>query len=489
MLAAFKEYILPFLVYGVFLGACMTALTRRAYVACVVFCVLVMLPQLWYPTQEFPIGTQTLTLLTLAALIGGLLQRTRETPRAPRTGLVLVMIAACTLSLLVVARKWPAASLALTADNVLMANWKNYVMMLALYFVGYYCVRTGTDVRRLVQLMLGMVIFLAWREFAGFLSGETFSALKRSVGPFWILGMNPNHFAAFIAHISVISLGLLAMDDDRRRRRFYLAVFLASLYPLFYAYSRGAYVAVFFALTVLGVIKFRPLLLVTLVLGLFWTSILPESVVERIQSTETEDGEIEQSAALRLELWQIAKNLFLENPVFGIGTGGFFFATEGMQLRNVHNYFYQMAAEQGIAGLLVLASMFLKAAASGWSLYKKDLSGFQRGLGLGFVAAVSAMLVTNLFGDRFSQLEVGAYFWIFFGLVDRVRSDRSVQEITGEAAAEQPANSDPAPALSPYIDYGAMHTPPTPAANPAALPAPAAQAALPAPGTASAQRS
>jgi putative inorganic carbon (hco3(-)) transporter len=254
---------------------------------------------------------------------------------------------------------------------------------------------------------------------------------------------------------------LFALDQHKGRRRFYLLTFLASLYPLFYSYSRGAYVAVLFALTVLGVLRFRPILIVSLVLVLFWDSILPDTVVERIQSTESEEGEIEQSAATRLELWQLAGALFLENPVFGIGFSGFFFATEGMALRNVHNYFYQTAAEQGIVGCLILGAAFMKAWGSGWKLYKQGTSGFQSGLGLGFIACVSAVMFTNLFGDRFSQLEVGAYFWLLFGIVDRINADSAVRDPVAEDASA-PSEVD-AVALNPQ-----SATPGTPA-----LPGPA----------------
>jgi hypothetical protein len=76
-------------------------------------------------------------------------------------------------------------------------------------------------------------------------------------------------------------------------------------------------------------------------------------------------------------------------------------------------------SEQGIIGLTLLAILFLKAFMSGSRLFRIGKSPFSRGLGLGFMGSVVAMIATNMFGDRWSYYAVGGYFWILWGLVDR----------------------------------------------------------------------
>ena len=44
---------------------------------------------------------------------------------------------------------------------------------------------------------------------------------------------------------------------------------------------------------------------------------------------------------------------------------------------------------------------------------------FFKGLGLGFSACVLAVMVSNFFGDRWSFLQLGSYFWVFLALVVR----------------------------------------------------------------------
>ena len=89
------------------------------------------------------------------------------------------------------------------------------------------------------------------------------------------------------------------------------------------------------------------------------------------------------------------------------------------KLKNTHNFFMQTAAEQGITGLTALALLFMRGYWIAWNVYRRGRSQFHRGLGLGFLGCVSAVIITNIFGDRFSQFAIGGYFFIVFGLVER----------------------------------------------------------------------
>ena len=159
-----------------------------------------------------------------------------------------------------------------------------------------------------------------------------------------------------------------------------------------------------------------------LVLGLAWQTVLPTTVVERITMTEEPDGQLEASAAKRIDLWQHAVDVFKSNPTFGIGFGAFGLsipkgAYEG--LTDTHNFYLRMLSEQGILGITSFFIILLAAMRSGWRLYRKGQSEFHRGLGLGFMGCVVAILVTNVFGDRWSYFTLGSYFFVAWGLVDR----------------------------------------------------------------------
>ena len=162
--------------------------------------------------------------------------------------------------------------------------------------------------------------------------------------------------------------------------------------------------------------------------AIFWQTLLPVSVVDRILMTKTEDGQIEHSAGGRIELWQMAYALFERNPIIGVGYNGYAMTyggtvtDTGEQLlagQDVHNFFMRTLCEQGMIGLVLYLGLLLLAFRSGWKLYFTAETPFYKGLGFGFMGCVISIAVTNLFGDRWSYYVLGGYFWILFGIVDR----------------------------------------------------------------------
>lgn len=444
IVAALKEVVIPWTSYAATWGVCFWALARSPSPAVFVYAVLSPLPMLWYPAQDLPLGTLLLTMLVAGALIGGWLHRGRDDPLSQHGGFVLLFLLVSYFALWNSSLRY-GLPLPISSANEELRYWKNYAMMLLLYFVAYLGLRTRDHLRWLVLIIVGVLLFMAWREVANFVAGGSFSYGKRANGPFWMLGLNANHFGAFVAHFSLFSLGVWAVDDAPKRRRLLLLAFVASLYPLFYSYSRGAYVAVLAGLAVLGAVRKPSLLLLLGVLAIFWQAILPSSVVDRIEMTDNPDGELEESAALRLVMWALAKSLFSDHPIWGVGFDGFAYASRGMPLHNAHNYFMQTAAEQGVIGLVMLALLFYKAIGTGWRLYRDGDTALFRGMGLGFVVCNFGVLVTNLFGDRFSELEMAGYYWLLFGAIDRARQISRAS--VAEAAQPQVlALSSPAPA-------------------------------------------
>lgn len=178
--------------------------------------------------------------------------------------------------------------------------------------------------------------------------------------------------------------------------------------------------AAFIVLIFFGITKKRSLLILVFIILVAWNTILPPSVVERISMTKTEQGELEGSAAVRLDLWEVAINTFKENPIFGIGFGGFrFIVPDELIFKDTHNIYLKVLCEQGMIGLAVLLIILYRAMSSGLRLYKMGKSPFQQGLGFGFLGCTIACIITNMFGDRWSNIITGSYFWVFWGLVDR----------------------------------------------------------------------
>ncbi len=79
----------------------------------------------------------------------------------------------------------------------------------------------------------------------------------------------------------------------------------------------------------------------------------------------------------------------------------------------------KILVEQGIIGFIFLLLIFIISIRSGWQLFQASKKPFFKGLGVGFLVCTICTMITNIFGDRWTYLQLGAYFWVFLGLVVR----------------------------------------------------------------------
>jgi O-antigen ligase len=383
-------------------------------------------PNVWYKFHDLPLGKDYMDLLFVGVVIGAMVQG-----KWPKGGgnraLIYLAIVVSYLSLWNSSMRF-SLPLPITLDNYLLFDWKNYAEMLLLYFLAMSVAQEEKDVKTVMIIICLVVFFIALRDYRNFSPGATFRWDKRAAGPFWIVGLGANHMGAFFAHFGALLLGMLLVKQDIKLRALLLAAVGFSLHPLFFAYSRGAYVGALMAVGFYGVFKKRILLVIALGVIVFWRVVLPPSVIDRIDMTVTEEGEIEQSAGGRPELWLVAVEMFQENPVFGVGYNGYAMSVGGKTMesggvlregQDVHSIYMRILCEQGVVGFGLFLLIMIRSFWSGMKLYRNGGSGFMQGLGLGFMGCVLAVAVTNLFGDRWSYFVLGGYFWVIWGLVDR----------------------------------------------------------------------
>ena len=390
---------------------------RRAEWGLYALIVVTPLANVRYRFNPYPYGKDLLDILIFSVLIGIFINK-NGFKRAPNGALLVLFIVVNYLALWNTSLRF-SLPLPFTTDNELLSDWKNYAEMIFLYFLVFNCTQDEKHQKIVTSIVAAVMLFIAVREFRNFTEGDVFSYDKRVEGPFWVMGLGANHMGAFVAHYGAVLLGLYLLDDNRQRRWLYLLAMIFSLHPLFFAYSRGAYIGALAAVLFFGIVKKRSLLLLLVAIVIFWQTLLPQTVVERIAMTESPSGELESSAGKRVELWDRAVELFQNNPLFGIGYGGFSLSVSVEGLTDTHNFYMRMLSEQGIIGIVLFGIVLLAAFRSGWRLYGLAQTSYLRGLGLGFMGCVIAVVVTNMFGDRWSYFVLGGYFFVLWGVVDR----------------------------------------------------------------------
>jgi O-antigen ligase len=226
-----------------------------------------------------------------------------------------------------------------------------------------------------------------------------------------------NEVAGFYAAYTFIVLGVFSLVKQKIPKMILGVLAGTNTYVLLFLFSRGAYAAFFAGACVFSILRKKWLLIPLFIIAISWKTLLPEQVVERIEHTRTEEGELDRSSERRIVMWEQSMQLFMGSPFIGSGfnTIGYL----GFVLGDTHNIYVKFLAEQGIIGTLLLLMVFIFALRSGWRLYHKARDGFLKGLGLGFLVCVVSLFIANMFGDRWTYFQVGAFFWAYLAMVER----------------------------------------------------------------------
>lgn len=299
-----------------------------------------------------------------------------------------------------------------------MQTWKNYIILPIIYLLVLNNIKEKRHLRWLTLLMIGVIFAMSLRFFREYrwIDKSFFRNEMRWSGVFSYLG--PNEYAAFFSHYIFILIGLLIFIKSKLKKAFLFLAIILNSYCILFLFSRGSYLAAFIGLAIIGILR-RNIILIIILAGLIFSynTLLPKAVVERVEMTRNEYGELENSAQMRVNVWKRSLDLFLLNPVIGIGFNTFPFL--GFQLGDTHNLYIKILLEQGVIGLFLFLLIIFFALASSWRLYRKAKDNLLKGIGFGFFFCTISLLISNYFGDRWTYLPLGAYFWAFMGLVGR----------------------------------------------------------------------
>lgn len=368
--------------------------------------------------QIYPLGSNLIDVLMLFMVLGWFLHKRHARFFVPTPlNLLLLLTILYTYVSLISGSIYLDMPLPIDMNDTRVKLWKNYMTFIVLFFL---VVNNITEVLHMKWALLCMLVTMTVMDYYTLNQIRWMpDLLSRTKIDGTFVYLTSNEIAAFYAGYTFVLLGIWMMYKRVLIRYFYAFIILLNACCILFLYSRGAYVAVMLTLLVLAFLKKRMLLLPLLVFMIFWQYILPANVVDRIQETKTNDGQYDASAQTRLDIWKTSMEYFYQNPVMGIGMITIPFIELPGGLHDTHNVYVKILAEQGLIGMGLLLFLFLVALRQGWRLYRFADDSFMRGLGLGFVLCVSALMIANFFGDRWTHLQVGAYFWILLAFVVR----------------------------------------------------------------------
>jgi putative inorganic carbon (hco3(-)) transporter len=268
-------------------------------------------------------------------------------------------------------------------------------------------VTSGRALRLVLMAAIGssiVPILFAIRQITGQGGVFTASGLDRVRGTF----LHSNPFAAYL-FLTITLIVSIYPHVERRWRLVLVPLGLACGGSLIATYSRGAWVATFVALVVIGVAQDRRILWL---LGgaIVVIAIAVPSVGVRLSDlseTQKETGAPGNSLIWRFEYWREVLAL-QDNPVIGIGFKEVEVSLTGAKAP--HNDPIRIFVETGIVGFAAYVWLLVTLGANARSTLRRAPPGLPRGLAVAFAASFCGLLLLSLTANVITQLVILWYF-------------------------------------------------------------------------------
>jgi O-antigen ligase len=301
-----------------------------------------------------------------------------------------------------------------------------WLELLAVYLITLNSLRRQSQLAALLAALLvagaGEALYGAYQYATGqgpsaFTLGETL----RAYGHF----EQPNPFAGYLGTILPFAVALSLLAQPRWLRGLALIAGLALVAGILLSQSRGAWIGVLTALCVMalaGTGRARRLVWpavygLLLLTTISMAGLLPASWTARLGALIENFGLFDARTVIvtpdnfalveRMAHWQAGWSMFLDHPLLGVGAGNYPVAYELYSLPgwrealgHAHNYYLNIAAESGLAGLIALLILLVvsyRQVARG--VRTGAAAGLERAALLGALGCLVMLTVHNLFDN------------------------------------------------------------------------------------------
>ncbi|MBI5874106.1 MAG: O-antigen ligase family protein [Candidatus Omnitrophica bacterium] len=412
----FVKSITPFFLYAAGGIVFFISLSGRVWVGLNFLIPLLPLQNILEKMQILPLGKDFADILLIGMIIGWMASKAslRESffSRSPFNKLIFIFFC-YTLFSLWKGSFYLGASLPLDIHDPRLQNWKNYMVLPLIFLLVLNNIRDISGMKRMFLTMCVSMILMNFYVVRQVSDVTAWWNRDKISGTFVWLGVN--EVAAFYAAYVFVLIGVFFFIKDKRWKIGLGWLIFISFYCILFMFSRGAYMAVVAGLLFIAFTRKRWLFIPLIFLFLLWHTVLPQTVVDRIQFSERGEGTLDNSAETRLMIWQVAMSMFSQNPIFGSGYN----ILKDMGLMDTHNIYVKFLAEQGIVGLFIFLAIMFLAVRRAWRLHKRAQDPFLKGLSFGFCGCVFAFMIGNFFGERWIHIPLSAFFWTFLGMVER----------------------------------------------------------------------
>lgn len=255
---------------------------------------------------------------------------------------------------------------------------------------------------------------------------------------------NPLILAAYLIMILPVSIYSLFELKEKWQRVTAAFCVLLIFGGIAATYSRGAYLAVLVMLVVLMFLgKKQALGITALFAGILL--LLPQSVYQRLFAIL----DLDVSTVTRLAIWGGCLNIFMENPLFGVGAGTENVTTLlqtrfGINQPHAHSLYFELLVEGGLISILFFAVVLSLLVYDIFFLLRSGGKWYK--MGIAYLSSLAGFLIFSVFEFSLQTPKELQYFMLFLGLIE------ASKRLCRKSMAEQ--NIPHSPAENPCKDKG-----------------------------------
>ncbi len=292
---------------------------------------------------------------------------------------------------------------------------------------------SGVMKRELFENCLELAVFLSFpTAIVGFIQKAVSFALPLGVDELYRISsvfFNPNYYGAMIEMLILACLYKLLAKPGRKKSIYYFSALAVNFAALYFADSFSAWAAIGASVFVILLVHKQYKIL----LGFFIAGLIALTAVFLIPQILPRLSFVDRTMSKRMYIWQRSYDGFLENPLLGKGTLGYWMLSQD-ELRptyiqpHAHNILLDALLNFGVIGATALFGFFVRQFGPG---LVQQLRAKSKAIGLFGIALITALLVHGLTDVTILWHQTGLFaMFLFAGL--------RVEQNEKEAAVELP---------------------------------------------------
>ena len=330
---------------------------------------------------------------------------------------------------------------------VAFSTFKNYAFYPLLYFLIIYTIQNKKDFKNTIHIILLSGLSIIGFIVIGLMRGNGLWTEYTPLSTDGVRFLAGTH-AFYLILCVLISSSLLAFERFRNRN-FVISIIVIWIIGIILSLMRHLWLS--FGIGIIALLVLMPianqkrifkasfgsmLIITTLILIIvlianfiplteFSQNIdnLYKIINERVTSIAS--GSQDTSINWRINFWHVAKESWMQNPLFGLGFGRSLPFEIGEwqtfeEVRNIHNSPLAITIQAGIIGIALFIFFVISNLLTGLNFIFKDeeLKPYY----IGLLACLVVMIFASLFQPYLETNLTGIFFWILLGLISTSRT-------------------------------------------------------------------